>query len=194
MKANKDLYGLVLAGGKSSRMGFDKGLIEYRAVPHREYLFSLLTHFCAEAFLGVRATQQEEVAGFPLILDNEGYNGPFRSILAAHDAYPDKAWLVVACDLPYLTEKTIQKLVEKRDSSKMATTYYNESSGFLEPLITIWEPAGLEKAKAYGAEGGKCPRKFLMNEEIRQVRADNDEELKNANYPEDYEQAKKVLR
>lgn len=193
-KATKDLYGLVLAGGKSSRMGFDKGLIEYRAVPHRLYLYDLLKTFCAKAFLGIRAEQQEEVSEFPLIFDKEVYNGPFRSILAAHDVYPDKAWLVVACDLPYLTENTIQKLVEERDSRKKATTYYNESSGFLEPLITIWEPTGLQKAKEYVAEGGKCPRKFLLNEDIKQLTCENDKELRNANYPADYEEAKKILR
>ncbi|MFT5737968.1 MAG: molybdopterin-guanine dinucleotide biosynthesis protein A, partial [Maribacter sp.] len=38
MISNAKIYGLVLAGGKSTRMGVDKGLITYHGLPQRDYL------------------------------------------------------------------------------------------------------------------------------------------------------------
>ncbi|NNE77041.1 MAG: NTP transferase domain-containing protein, partial [Pricia sp.] len=48
------IYGLVLAGGKSSRMGKDKGLIPYHGMPQREYLYHLLGRVCDKTFLSIR--------------------------------------------------------------------------------------------------------------------------------------------
>ncbi len=59
MKAKAEVYGLVLAGGRSTRMGFDKGLIRYHEIPHRQYLYELLSKFCAKTFIGAREEQQE---------------------------------------------------------------------------------------------------------------------------------------
>ncbi|GAB3811951.1 molybdenum cofactor guanylyltransferase [Pontibacter rugosus] len=193
MADKAELYGLVLAGGKSTRMGTDKGLLDYKGMPHRDYLYQLLDNLCAKTFLGLRTEQQQETQEQPVIWDDEYYQGPFRSLLSAHKAYPDKAWLVVACDLPFLTDQAITKLIEARDAAKPATAYYNEESGFLEPLIAIWEPEALEQALLYAADGNRCPRKFLMSQDIKQLPVKQGQELVNANYPEDYEQAKEAL-
>lgn len=42
-----ELKGLVLAGGRSTRMGQDKGTIRYRTAPHRKYLYGLPEPLCA---------------------------------------------------------------------------------------------------------------------------------------------------
>jgi molybdopterin-guanine dinucleotide biosynthesis protein A len=63
-----------------------------------------------------------------------------------------------------------------------------------EPLIGIWEPKGLALAEKFIQETGKsCPRKFLINEDICQIYPENDQELFNANFPEDYEEAKSKI-
>jgi molybdopterin-guanine dinucleotide biosynthesis protein A len=193
IKENEDLYGLVLAGGRSSRMGFDKGLIEYRKMPHRLYLYELLNKFCARTFLGLRPDQQEEAGQWPLILDKENYGGPFRSILAAHEAHPSKAWLVVACDLPFLGEASIRKLIEGRDRSKAATTFYNQQKGFPEPLSTIWEPEGLRQARRYASQGQHSPGRFLESVDCKLIMTENEKELINVNDPDQWEQARKAL-
>lgn len=193
MKDKAEVYGLVLAGGRSSRMGFDKGLIRYHEIPHRQYLYHLLDKFCVKTFMGLRPEQQEEADGLPCIPDNEAYLGPFRSILSAHESYPAKAWLVLACDLPFIKKETIARLFAERDPGKAATAFMNHSSGFLEPLVAIWEPESLQVAKAYGAEGGKCPRKFLMSQHIKRARAADERELMNANFPADYQKAKEMF-
>lgn len=193
-KHSPELYGLVLAGGRSTRMGFDKGLIQYRELPHREYLYQLLGRYCQKTFLGLRPDQAEAVpADVAVVVDDDRYQGPFRSLLSAYQAYPDKAWLVLACDLPFFNEQVLAQLVQERNSSKQATAFFNASSGFLEPLIAIWEPESLQQAQTYAAAGGRCPRKLLMELEIKQLTARQEKLLTNANYPEEYKTARNEM-
>lgn len=193
IRANMNLYGLVLAGGGSSRMGFDKGLIEYHQMPHRQYLYDLLNKFCTNTFMGLREDQQEEAVAWPLILDDENYQGPFKSILAAHEAHPYKAWLVLACDLPFITENTLRRLVEQRDRNKLATTYFDAQKGYPEPLITIWEPEGLRLAKKHAGRVDYSPVRFLSQADCKLISPENAMELLNANNQTEWEQAKKAL-
>lgn len=185
------MYGLVLAGGRSRRMGFDKGLIRYHHdQPQRLYACELLSRLCARAFLGLRSDQQAE-ADVPVIIDSIGYEGPFKSILAAHDAHPLKAWLVVACDLPFLTENTLSKLVKERDRTRVATAYFNQQRGYPEPLLTIWEPEGLRLAKIYANGGHHSPGRFLDSADYKRVFSHDEQELMNVNKQAEMQQARK---
>ncbi|SHG31397.1 NTP transferase domain-containing protein [Flagellimonas flava] len=189
------LYGLVLAGGKSTRMGSDKGLIDYHGVPQREYLYALLNDLCDKVYMSVRDKQQAtELTGFDCILDNNQHRGPFNGILSAHRTFPQVAWLVLACDLPLLDADTLRILVKNRDDRKIATSFATNESGLPEPLVTIWEPEGLEQSLTYlKTAESSCPRKFLINSDIHMVHPEHDEVLYNANSLADYQFAKSKI-
>ena len=182
------IYGLVLSGGKSTRMGNDKGLINYHGIPQREYLYHLLNKVCDKTFLSVRNEQRDSrIASFDCIVDEDNYRGPLNGILSAHNKYPNVAWLVLACDLPLLNTKSIVKLISRRNPTKVATSYATRQSKLPEPLVAIWEPAGLEQAISYmNAADSSCPRKFLINSDIELVYPERDEVLYNANSLEEY--------
>ena len=83
------IYGLVLSGGKSTRMGKDKGLITYHGVPQREYLYQLLEKVCERTFISIREEQASEVSSaVNTIVDEDVFKGPFDGILSAHNKYP----------------------------------------------------------------------------------------------------------
>ncbi|TAI48788.1 NTP transferase domain-containing protein [Flagellimonas allohymeniacidonis] len=190
-----ELYGLVLAGGKSTRMGSDKRLLQYHSVPQQSYIYQLLESVCKRTFLSIRDEQKSEMEeNFEVMMDQNEFRGPFNGILSAHKAFPDAAWLVLACDLPLIDEKTLALLVSKRNPEKMATSMATNKTGLPEPLVTIWEPTGLKKAIAYlKTAESSCPRKYLLNSEIELVFPGNDEVLFNANSLEDYEHIKSKL-
>lgn len=189
------LYGLVLAGGKSTRMGSDKGWLTYHDVPQQEYLYTLLEEICEDVFLSIRKEQLPDIPdSFKTITDNNEHRGPFNGILSAHALYPEAAWLVLACDLPLIDGKTLQLLVDKRNPDKWATSFATQESGLPEPLATIWEPSGLREAKEYlKTAESSCPRKFLINSEIELVYPAHDEVLYNANSLSDYKFVKSKL-
>lgn len=189
------LFGLVLAGGKSTRMGSDKGWLTYHDAPQQEYLYALLEEICEDVFLSIRKEQLPDIPdGFKTITDNNEHRGPFNGILSAHALHPEAAWLVLACDLPLIDGKTLQLLVDKRNPDKSATSFATQESGLPEPLATIWEPRGLREAKEYlKTAESSCPRKFLINSDIELAHPKHDELLYNANSLSDYEFVKSKL-
>lgn len=190
------VYGLVLAGGKSTRMGADKGLINYHKVPQQEYLYALLSEVCDDVYLSIRKEQQQDIPeGFKTILDNNEHRGPFNGILSAHAQHPDVAWLVLACDLPLIDGEALQQLMDHRNVNKKAISFATQKTGLPEPLVAIWEPDGLREAKVYlKTAESSCPRKFLINSNIALVHPKHDEILYNANSLEEYEFAKSKLQ
>ena len=190
-----DIYGLILAGGKSSRMQTDKGELQYHdAINQRTYLYKMLSKFCSKTFISCRSEQVSNLhTGEEYIIDEDKYGGPLNGILSAHHHFPDKAWLVLAVDLPHITDKTIGVLMSKRDSLKIATAYALKESPMPEPLIAIWEPTALEEAEKYILAGSNCPRKFLSSRDIKIIFPENDIELFNANFYTDFLEAKKRM-
>ncbi|TXN35739.1 NTP transferase domain-containing protein [Flagellimonas hymeniacidonis] len=189
------IYGLVLAGGKSTRMGSDKGLLSYHGIPQQEYLYKLLENVCDSVFLSVRDEQHAALGSeFNFVIDKNEYKGPFNGILSAHSEYPEVAWLVLACDLPMIDLAALKQLSDSRNTDKLATSFASKMSGLPEPLITIWEPSGLQKAIAYlKTTESSCPRKFLINSDTELVHPSQDEVLYNANSISDYEFVKSKI-
>jgi molybdopterin-guanine dinucleotide biosynthesis protein A len=190
------LYGLILSGGKSSRMGTDKALLEYHGLPQRDLLYQMVAQVCEHTFLSMREEQLVDLKQpFPYILDKNEYKGPFNGLLSAHATYPTVAWLVFACDLPLLDQEAIAQLVRERDPHKDATSFATRQTGLPEPLAAIWEPRGLKKAidYLYGAQSS-CPRKFLINADTKIIFPENDRVLMNANSMEDFKRIQEILQ
>ena len=98
------------------------------------------------------------------------------------------AWVVLACDLPMIDKEALQVLSNNRNTNKPATSFATKETGLPEPLITIWEPSGLQKAISFlETAKSSCPRKFLIDSDIQLVHPEQDEILYNANSIEDYE-------
>jgi molybdopterin-guanine dinucleotide biosynthesis protein A len=184
------LKGLVLSGGESSRMKTDKGNLNYHGVNQRKYLYELLLKNCSETFISCNQKQAVELKDvLPIIQDTFLNLGPLGGILSAFQIDPNVAWLTVACDLPYLSEKTIEYLVQNRNPSKMATAFLDPEGTFPEPLITIWEPKAYQVLLQFLSLGYSCPRKALINSDIQLLKAPEVKELQNVNYPNEYQEA-----
>ncbi len=187
------LYGLVLIGGKSTRMGKDKSQIDYHGMPQREFVYHQLENVCEKVFISCRP-DQEKTIHLPTISDTFVGLGPFGGICSAFRAYPDAAWLVIATDLPLVNEKTIQQLVENRNISKLATAFNSPKNQFPEPLITIWEPRAYPVLLQFLTQGYSCPRKVLINSDVQLLNAENAENvLKNVNHPEEIDEVRKLI-
>jgi molybdenum cofactor guanylyltransferase len=190
------LFGLVLAGGASTRMRTDKAALQYHGRPQLQWAFELVAKFCAASFVSVRPDQRSDAAraGHPQIVDRRPGIGPIAGISAALLEQPKAAWLVLACDLPFLTERTLEHLIAHRDASKIATAYRSAHDGLPEPLCAIWEPAAREPVLAYIASGKQCPRKFLIDSDTKMLDLPERQALDNVNTVEEFGLATAALR
>ena len=109
---DKPVFGLILAGGKSRRMGHDKALLDRDGQSLLAYVAELMSGFVDKVFVSTRADQEddEERGKFAQIVDRYKDLGPVAGILSALEEYATVDWLVVACDLPNIDEQTLQHL------------------------------------------------------------------------------------
>jgi len=185
------LYGLVLAGGHSRRMQRDKALLEYAGRTQLQRALELLGARVQATFVSVRADQRAEPAraGHALIVDLQPGLGPIAGIQAALHAHPHHAWLVLACDLPFLTGATLDHLIARRDARRLASAYRSSHDGLPEPLCAIFEPPARESVDGWIAAGKRCPREWLSGSDALLLEPLESQALENINTPEQYASA-----
>lgn len=189
------VHGLLLAGGRSTRMGRDKAALDWQGRPALERAFELLAECTDRAFVSLRADQAGEPlrASRPHIVDGDTGSGPIAGIAAAQAAFPGAAWLVLACDLPFVDAAALRHLLARRDRSRLATAYRSAHDGLPEPLCAIWEPASREPVLEFIAAGRHCPRKFLIQSGAALVDLPTPQALDNVNTPAELDAARAAL-
>jgi molybdopterin-guanine dinucleotide biosynthesis protein A len=182
------IYGLILAGGASKRMQRDKAALEYQGKTQLTRAFELAERHVGKVFVSVRADQATDPmrSQRPMIVDSGQGEGPMVGIRSAMAAHPEVAWLVLACDLPFLSDAVIEELLRRRDTGALATAYKSAFDGLPEPLCAIWEPAA---APVLTETAAHCPRKFLIRHGAHLLDLPDSRALDNVNTPEDYSQA-----
>jgi molybdopterin-guanine dinucleotide biosynthesis protein A len=179
-----NLFGLILAGGQSRRMGTDKGQITYHKKPQREHLADLLQPFCEQVFISCRK-EQNISSNYPLIFDQYDTEGPMNALLSAFLQNPTANWFILACDLPLMDTQGIADLIQNRNISTIATAYQHPSTLQIEPLIAIWEAKSYPILKSYFEKGFKSPWRVLKENEVHLVAPYNSDILLNVNSPSD---------
>jgi molybdopterin-guanine dinucleotide biosynthesis protein A len=189
------IYALVLAGGRSTRMQRDKAALTYHGRSQLEWAVSLLHPHAQRVFVSVRPDQTSDPvrARFDQIVDTHENRGPIAGIMAAQAKHPQVAWLVLACDLPFLDNETLTHLITARQPQRLATAFRSSHDGLPEPLCAIYEPASREALIAHVAKGKDCPRKFLINSDVQLIDEPNPHALDNVNTPDEYGSAVAAL-
>ncbi|GMW00187.1 MAG: hypothetical protein AMXMBFR84_13250 [Candidatus Hydrogenedentota bacterium] len=189
------LRGLVLAGGHSSRMQSDKARIDYHGRPQVLHALELLRSVCVSAHVSIRPDQIDEpfYAGLPLISDTFLGHGQMGAILTALTQDPRAAWLVLACDMPFVDHEVLRHLIAERNPFRHATAFANVEQGFPEPLCTIYEPKSIHRMLAFLAAGYDCPRKMLINSRIALITPPESRTLQNVNNPDERDSVRRFL-
>ena len=179
------LNGLILAGGRSTRMGQDKSQLVYHEKPQREHLTDLLKPYCSVVYWSVNVAQANELVDSEQLRINDAFDlpGPLNGILSALKYDPEAAWFVVACDMPLLTVRSLDALVKGRNVTKMATVFYDSDGQLPEPLLGIYEPAFGPVIQQAVEKGAYSPRQLLQQNDIQLLTAPAIEELTNINDP-----------
>lgn len=183
------IHGLVLAGGKSRRMGSDKALLVQNGQSQLSLAFELLSRVLPKVFVSARKDQADEAERrkFEQIVDRYDDMGPIAGILSALESDATVSWLVLACDLPNVDDDAIAALIAAHTGEHPFTAYKSSHDGLPEPLCAIFAPASRPIVEAFVAEGLVCPRKMLIRSDTLLLEQINPASLDNMNTPEDLE-------
>ncbi len=194
MKAEPKLQGLVLAGGRSARMGRDKAALVH---PDGRTLLRrccdlLLEAGCESVAVSLRHDQEmpEGVEDCEIVRDPEGESqGPMAGIVSAMRLHPADHWIILACDLPRLDLPTLRHLIDSREDSETFLSYRSEFDDLPEPLCALYAAGSFAIMEEARAADFRCPRKILIRHGCRLLEPVTPRALENANTPEDWETA-----
>ena len=187
--STRPVYGLVLAGGESRRMGQDKALLVRDGQSQLEHIGALLAGSVDRVFVSVRREQQDETerSRFTQIVDRYDGIGPVAGVLSAMDEYPDVDWLVVACDLPNIDAPTFRYLLDNRSAEQPFTAFRSSHDGLPEPLCAVYQSGSEAIVRQFVNDNVVCPRKILIRSDTRLLEQPNPAALDNVNTPDDLE-------
>ena len=188
------LYGLVLAGGRGTRLRRDKGSLDYHGMPQVRWAFGLLERHCERVWVSLRTQVDAPDAyrGLPVLFDADSTEGPAAGLLAAFRSAPEAGWLLLAADMPLVGPELLSALVAARRPDAIATAF-RHADGTPEPLCAIWEPAAARLLDPL-APNGVSLRRVLEDGKARLINCPAPARLRSVNTPEDDTSIRATLR
>lgn len=196
------LIGVVLAGGFSTRMGEDKGLISTSKVKNWqdsnstpplpklwvEHQMETLNAVTSNVYVSIREEQKESytknIPSAKLILDSANFQGPAAGILSVYEHFHE-AILILPCDMLYMNASELKKLVNLYEYNHVPSAAAIDFIGFkskfgIEPLAGIYTKKGLINLQIH-YNSGKGLYKFLENANSKLINLLNDNYFMNFN-------------
>lgn len=137
---DQTVWGAVLIGGKSSRMGQPKQMLrDHRGVTWVERIVGQLTTVVDRVILLGKGEVPDNLQHLDRIPDCPGIQGPMAGIVAAMRWQPEVSWLVAACDMPAIHNEALDWLLGSRIPGIWGTVPRHSQSGRLEPLLAYYD-------------------------------------------------------
>ncbi len=186
------LYGLILCGGKSSRLGFPKYQIEKESMPLYKWWIKTMHTFCDETFISCQTSQIADI-DYPFIIEDESKDsGPLEGIYNAFLFNCTANWLVVACDLVYAGGSDLDALLKNNRSDKTAVCFENPETGEPYPLLCIYNSRIFPTLKQEYQGELKSAKHLLMVSDALVLKPEDPKILKGINTIEELEDWKKT--
>lgn len=199
----KEVAGMVLAGGRSRRLGQDKVLLLQDGQTYLARGVRLLSSVCDTVLISGRDPSVPDALGqtpgvsAQWVPDAVAGVGPMGGIIAGLQLLA-RPLLVIACDLPLLDAATLERLLafrEQRPATALMTTFLQRETGFIESLVAVYEPGALEYLEA-SCRGGVYKLSQALPRELRHELPYSQEEgmvFFNINRPQDLMRLQELL-
>ncbi|MGV3599553.1 MAG: molybdenum cofactor guanylyltransferase [Dyadobacter fermentans] len=189
------LYGLVICGGESTRMGTDKSLLVYYQKPQYEHVADLLAPLCERVIISCNAEQFKTFrTRYHKLEDQPAFAGvgPMTGLLSTLEKLPGNDFLVAGCDYPFLSSDEMANFLHSIEKDLPAAAFYNDE-GFYEPLLG-WYSKSIGKAlKEAFAAGRHSLQHFLRANNAGKYRPLLQKTMISVDTPEDFQAAKRAL-
>lgn len=158
---------VILAGGKSSRMGTDKSMLSINGKTMLEHICEQLRGTFGQIFISAGDAEKYGFAGFEVIVDKMPGQGPLMGIASALEASANEINFVVACDIPYIEMGCVRKMLTEAKGADIVVPTTGDKK--YEPLFAIYRKSALDAIKRTLREGkrkisdcfNKCEVKYI---------------------------------
>jgi molybdopterin-guanine dinucleotide biosynthesis protein A len=162
------LSGLILAGGRSSRLGTEKALIDFEGQPLVFRVADRMARVAEPVLLATGSPGRLGPVGYPEIADATPEGGPLSGLVAGLQASSHELMAVVAVDMPHLSPELLGFLASLRRGEDAVVPV---GATGLEPLHAVYATSALPVMREALAGGRYGLRHLLQNLRVREVRA-----------------------
>ena len=176
------ITGIVLAGGKSSRMGYDKGLAKVGERKMIELVIQSLKKVCDEIII-ISNTNAYNYLNVPVYVDLIKECGPIGGIFTGLFHSQTEHNLIVACDMPFVSDKLLTTVINNCKNNQMVIPSINHQ---LEPLCGYYNKDILLKLKSFIDTSEYSVHKMIQHFKYEAIPFDSNAILlTNVNTPEE---------
>ena len=175
---------VVLAGGKSSRMGEDKALLPFGGYSSlSEYQYSRMRDIFDRVYISSKLDKFDFKAD--IIYDRDSGSSPLNALISALEYLKSDIFLI-SVDMPCISTETIERLICSYKSSPEYDIYVAKSKYGIEPTVAIYKESVLDKAKSRYKQMDFRLTGLIKSLNYLEVEIDREEEFINLNFKEDY--------
>ena len=176
MIARDDITGLILAGGRGSRMGgTDKGLQPFQGMPMVQHTLQRLVPQTGRLLINANRNPDRYAAfGVPVVADAiPDFAGPLAGMLAGLDQC-QTAWMVTApCDSPFLPADLVARLTQaiEAQGADLAVPVTVDADGRqrLQPVFCLMPATAAASLRAYVDAGNRKIESWVTSQRLAQV-------------------------
>lgn len=173
MNKEKDITGIILAGGKSSRMGREKGLILLQNKAVIQHIIDALKPLVTELVI-VSSNPDYDIFNIKRIEDIIPESGPIAGIHAGLMHSKTKNNLVVSCDVPLLNAGILQHLLQYKTENYDIVQF--QSKGKSIPLIALYKKQCVEQCFELLKNGERRLQKLVLAMQTKTITVSKEEE------------------
>lgn len=135
---------IILSGGKSSRMGEDKALLQVGAKTIIEMMIDKLKPFCNEIIISADNVEKYSKFGYKVVPDKFKNSGPLAGIYSSLLESNTERNFVISCDLPLVSQNVIEKIINTNSDKEIILPV---TDGKYHQLCGVYSKSVLEKAE-----------------------------------------------
>ncbi|MES2575776.1 MAG: molybdenum cofactor guanylyltransferase [Bacteroidota bacterium] len=135
----ENFTGIILAGGKSQRMGTDKGLLPLNGKPFITHVYEAMKPIFGDNIVVVSSNADYDAFGYNRIEDLISDKGPVGGLYTALKQSKTKFNLVLSVDVPLITTELVQWLVDNHDDGYLVTQVQVDEK--VSPLVAVYDRA-----------------------------------------------------
>ncbi len=175
------ITGIILAGGKSSRMGTDKGVVEINKKKIIQYVIDVLKEVSDEILIIANNDNYNEL-GFKVYPDKVKECGPLGGIYTGLFHSSNELNVIISCDTPLITKEVLLSLIENIDDNEIIVSREN---GNVHPLCAVYKKQSILKLKKQLENGHLKLKEVLTKFKTKYQDFDNEAIFFNLNTQED---------
>lgn len=177
---------VIMAGGKSTRMGSDKCMLPINGMPAIKHLITSLEPYFEQVIISSNNISAHSFDGAEVVKDQSPGKGPIMGIASALRASRNRVNFVIACDIPDVDIGFVRRMVA--ESNDVDAVVPQTGPTHFEPLFAVYKKDVLDEIEISISQGIYKILEPIKKCKVKYIQLPDNVRITNLNTMQDYRQ------